>query len=134
MHPKDGMQSLAMKGAELWGEDVSNSELASLGEGGTVELTVCSGRQDGHIYKVAASMDFDDGTSMSMDLKLWDYDKVDDEVETPADAVSLEDYLTQLYMQQLGVTQDQQDELQTLLDEYDTSDYEDIDWDSLYNY
>lgn len=129
-----GMQNLAMKGAELWGEDVSDSSIASLGQGGTITLTVCSGRQDGNVYKVEAMMDYDDGTSLSLDLKLWDYDKVDDEVETPSDAVSFEDYLTQLVLQQYGVTQDQQDELNTLLEEYDTSDYENIDWDSLYDY
>ncbi|MBN1332010.1 hypothetical protein JW978_03945 [Candidatus Dojkabacteria bacterium] len=115
---KSGMEGLATKGAEIWEQEVSDSELASIGEGGTLTLDVCSGRRDSHIYKVNATFDFDDGTSLSLNLQLWDYDKVEDAVEVPSDAVSLEEYFTQLYLQSSGMTQEEIDQYNQLLEEY----------------
>ncbi|MBD3280164.1 hypothetical protein GF389_01405 [Candidatus Dojkabacteria bacterium] len=130
---QDTLTELVRAYAEIYEEKVDASELGGMmSEGDELLLTACSGRQDGHIYKVVMDWDFEDGTSLSLDAKLWDYGKVEDDVEVPGDAVSLEDYITNLYMQQLGYTQEQQDELNQLLEQYESGDTEDYDWDSLY--
>ena len=131
-------EELAKAYAEIWEMEADQSELgALLGEDEEVLLTVCSGRQDGQIYKVDMSVTYADGTSATAEIKMWDYNKVSDAVEVPEDAVSFEDFYTQLLSGMYGgadstlPTDTSSDEFDQLLEQYTDSSGE-VDWDSLY--
>ncbi len=64
-----------------------------------VKIDMCSGRGDGHLYRLGLDMKVMDNNEpmvVKMDLKMWDYDKVNDKIEAPSNPQKLEDVLMQL--------------------------------------
>ena len=107
-------------------DKMSESDLEDLKNLDYLKIVLCSGRKDKMLYKASLDMKMtyeDDGpVTVSLDMNLWDYNKVNDNVEEPKDAKTLDEIMQGLYG---GYMPD---------DSFDqgTDDFDDYNWD--YNY
>lgn len=123
--PED-LVALMKKGAELSGTETDENELAESVEGlDGMEMYVCSGRKDGKIYKLEATISDTSGAEYKVIGKMWDYDVDFDPVEIPSDTLSLDELYNQLLQQQLqelyqyqDADKQSEDDLDSLMQEY----------------
>lgn len=118
---KENVAAMSKEAARISGNDIGDEDVDDMsGEMDNTLLKVCSGRRDGHIYKAVITSG--DESETKIELKLWDYDKVDDKVDVPEGAISFLDVYQELVSTLYGGT---------TLNTESTPDYDDYDWDSV---
>ncbi len=99
---KDNFSAILNKANDIFDTKQEKVYAEDLKELEYLKVVMCSDKKNQNLYKLTleTKITLDDGNNETMllklDMKLWDYDKVNDKVEEPKDAVNFEELMQKM--------------------------------------